>query len=162
MGGRKIGIEFDSYRFVPSTLPRPWTIAKSPADNHVEDLRRNWNIVRYEPIPSSWRREVLLDLVDRLLGEILVDLGDDAGLDVLVQRLAQVSEGARGCGDQQRLDVALAHQLFERFRHHAGEMVLLQIVPIGRFDRAAAGPNAGVAAARPVSALLVGRRVLVE
>jgi hypothetical protein len=62
--------------------------------NHAGDLRRNWNIVRYEPIPSSWRRGVLLDLVDRLLGEILVDLGDDAGLDILVQRLAQVSGGA--------------------------------------------------------------------
>jgi hypothetical protein len=58
--------------------------------------------------------------------------------------------------------VALPHQLLERFRHHAGEMVLLQIVPIGLLDRAAAMPDAGEAAARSVGALLMGRRVVIE
>ena len=53
---------------------------------------------------------------------------------------SEVMAVGRRRGDQQRLDVALAHQPFERFPRHAGEMVLLQIVPIGRSTALRPGP----------------------
>src|SRR5580704_16357913 len=117
------------------------------------------------PAPKTGRdsaHQVLLDFVDRLLGEVLVDLGDDVGLDVLVQGLAQVGEGARGRSDDECFHVALAYELLQRCRHLTGEVVLLQFVPIGLRHRAAAMPDAGVAAARPVGALLVGRRIYID
>jgi hypothetical protein len=40
--------------------------------------------------------------------------------------------------------------------------MLLQIVPIGRLDGTAPRPEAGIAAARLVGALLAGRRIMVD
>ena len=67
-----------------------------------------------------------------------------------------------GGGDQHRFHLALAHQSLERVRHGARKTVLLQVMPIGRLDRAAPGADAGIAAARLVGALLAGRRIVVD
>jgi hypothetical protein len=116
------------------------------------------------PVPPTHPRQMPLDLVDRMMGEILVHLRDDARLHIGVEGLAQVGERARRRSDNGGLHVALAHQLFERVGDLASEAVLLDLVPVGRFDGAAlvlrSRPRGQPA--RTLGALVAGQRVVVD
>src|SRR5262249_60456257 len=53
-------------------------------------------------------RQVLLDLIDWMFGEVLVDLGDDFSFHVRTKCLAQIGERAPRRPHDQRLRAALA------------------------------------------------------
>ena len=74
-----------------------------------------------------------------VIGEILVDLGDDLRPDVRMKRPAQVGEGARRRRDHERRRGALAHQALESAGNHFGEPVLFDTMPVGRLDGAPDG-----------------------
>lgn len=83
---------------------------------------------------------MLLDLVKRVFGEVFADLGDDSSRHVTMQIAPQISQGPRRRGDDQCLNVALAHDFLKCCRYYADEMMLLEVMPIRRFDGARPGP----------------------
>src|ERR1043166_7186717 len=106
---------------------------------------------------------MLLDLADRMLGEVLVDLGDDPPLDVGMEGMAQLRQRARRRRHDQGLGVALAHELLHGGSDAMGETLLLELVPVGGVEAAAlAGLGALEAATGLVAALLVRRRIVVD
>src|ERR1017187_2065262 len=106
--------------------------------------------------------KMFLDLVHRMVGQILRQLGDDALLHVRMERLAQIGQGPGRARDHQSLDLAVADQPFERGGDIAGELVLLEIVPVGALDAAAAAAaGARIGAARSVGALVVRGRIYI-
>jgi hypothetical protein len=105
---------------------------------------------------------VLFDLVKWALGEILVNPGDDASFNVTVQITPQVGQSPRRCGYDQRSDMALTHHFLEHCGYCTDEMMLLEVMPISRFDGAASGTHAGETAPWPVGALLMSWWVVVD
>lgn len=103
---------------------------------------------------------MLRDLVDRMPGEILVDLGDDARLDVGMKGFAQIGQRSRGGHDNKRLHVALANELLHCACHAPREAMLLEMVPVGGLDRGSLSHWA-IQAARTIGALLTRGRILI-
>jgi len=106
---------------------------------------------------------MLLDLADRMLGEILVDLGDDPSLHVGMEGVSELRQRARRCGDDQRLGVAFAYEPLHGGGDALGKPLLLELVPVGRVEAAALiGVGSLEAASRPIGALLAAGRVLID
>src|ERR1700686_2537037 len=107
--------------------------------------------------------DVFFDLVDREMGQILVDLGNDPALYVFVESPAQIGEGARRRGDDERRGLAFAHEFLHCAGNPFGEAMLLEIVPIGLFYAAAVVRGRALeAAARTVGALLMGGWIVID
>src|SRR6516165_3356088 len=104
---------------------------------------------------------MLLDIVERMLGEILVDLGYDPHFDIGMERLAQIGERTRRRDDKQSLDAALTYDFLKRRGHLMGESMLLEHVPVGLSDAGAAGADRRMRPARAIGALVMGRRVFI-
>jgi hypothetical protein len=106
---------------------------------------------------------MLLDLVDRMLCEVLTDFSDDPTFDVGVEGVPQIRQCARWCDDDERLHLALAHKLFHRRGYALGEAVLLEVMPVGRLHSASDGRTCALEyAAWAVGTLLAGWRVFVN
>src|ERR1700724_695574 len=105
---------------------------------------------------------MLLDLANGMVGEILVELGDDPALYVRMERSAQIRQRARRRDHYQRLRFSLAHERLHGACDSVHETMLLEIVPVRVFHCAAQiGAGALERAAGPIAALLMGRGVLV-
>src|SRR5262249_29729377 len=106
---------------------------------------------------------MLLDLVDGMLGKVLVDLGDDPLLHVGVERTTQVRPRPRRRDHDERLGLALAHERFHRGGDAMSEAMLLELVPVGiSYTAAEVCAGAFESAAGPVAALLVRGRIVVD
>ena len=116
-------------------------------------------MAEHDTSPITPPAKMLLDLGDRVLGEILVDLRHDLLLHVVVEGFAQIGERARRRHHDQGLDLALAHDLLQHRRHVVGEFVLFQVVPVGLRDARSAEADRRMLPAWTVGALLVGGRV---
>ncbi len=81
--------------------------------------------------------EMFLNLMQRLLRQILVQLRDNDFLHIGMECLPQVGKRARRGNDHQRADLAVTHNFLKRHRNVLCELVLLKIVPVGLFDAAA-------------------------
>src|ERR1700676_4507214 len=103
---------------------------------------------------------MLADFVDRMLGEILVDLRNDLLLHVVMKSFAQIGERTRRRDHDQSLDLALAHHLLKRCGGFVRKLMFFQLVPVGLADARAARTDRGMRPARAVAALVVGRRIL--
>jgi hypothetical protein len=71
------------------------------------------------------------DVVDRVIGQILPDLGDDPRLDVFMKGTPQLGERSRRSCNNQRRNVALPHRVFECGGDMVDEPVLLEMMPVG-------------------------------
>src|SRR3979411_1334071 len=97
-----------------------------------------------------------LDFVHRMVGQILVELGDNALLHVCMKGVAQIGQGPRRACDDDGLDLAFADQGLERGRYIAGEFMLLDVVPVGGFKAASApAADTGISPARLIRALVM-------
>src|SRR5579863_3201004 len=107
-------------------------------------------------------QNVLFDLRDRMLGQILIDLRDDALLDVGVKHMPQLGKGSGRRDHDDFLHIAVTHQLLQRCRHPIGKALLLDLVPVRRLHTAVA-MRAGAlhGATRAIGALLVCRRIFI-
>jgi hypothetical protein len=107
--------------------------------------------------------KVFFDIVDRVLGEVLVDFGNDSALHIGVEGIPQIGERACRGRNNDRLYFALAHELLEGSGDMPCEAMLLKIMPVGRgYAAAKIGAGALERAAWPIGALLVGGRVFVN
>jgi hypothetical protein len=108
--------------------------------------------------------QMLLDLVERMPGEVLVDLCDDPRFHVVVEGIAQVGQGARRSGNNRRLHLAFAYQFLERVGDLPGEAMFVDLVPVGLLNGAALvlGIGAREKPSWPIAALIVGRRILID
>ena len=75
--------------------------------------------------PAHSPHEMLLDLVNRMLSEVLTDFSDDPTLHVGVEGVLQIRQCARWCDDDERLHLPLAHELFHRRGYALSEAVNL-------------------------------------
>ena len=105
--------------------------------------------------------EVPFDLVDGLLGQVLVDFRDDAALHLGMESAAQLGKGPGRRDDDQRPDLALTDDLLQGVGDDVGKPVLLDLVPVGRPNGATAGADARKGAAGLVAALLPRGRILI-
>ena len=105
---------------------------------------------------------MLLDLPDRELGEVLVDFGEDPALNVLMDRLAQVREGARWRHNRERGDATRSDKLLEGSSDVLSKAMLLELVPVCRLHpTATVGSGTRKAAPWTIGTLLVCGGVLV-
>jgi hypothetical protein len=76
-------------------------------------------------------REMLLDFKDRMLGQILVYLRNNAGFHIRMKCKPQFCEGSRRSHDNQLLHLAGPDKPFHGRGDRADEVMLLEFVPIG-------------------------------
>ena len=81
--------------------------------------------------------QVLLDLADRMLGQVLADLGDNPALHIGMERVPQLRQRPRRRRHDERIYLALAHQHFHCGSHALGEAVFFEVVPVGHLHAAA-------------------------
>src|SRR4051795_12376340 len=79
---------------------------------------------------------MLLDIPDGMLGEILVDLSDDSAFDIGMKCASQVCERFGWRDEHKRRDFPCPHNLLHRGGAPFRERVLLDVMPIDRFDGA--------------------------
>jgi len=105
---------------------------------------------------------MLLYLTDRMLGQILVDLGDDARLDIDVKGASQIGKRLWRRHDHKRRHVSRPHYLLHYRSDSLRKPLLLNVMPIDRLD---CTPPTRVQrfadASRPFATLLVCQRVVV-
>src|SRR3984893_4009044 len=122
-------------------------------------LRKLFALIR----PAHSPHEMLLDLVNRMLSEVLTDFSDDPTLHVGVEGVLQIRQCARWCDDDERLHLPLAHELFHRRGYALSEAVLLEVMPVGRLHAASFVCTCALEyAAWTVGTLLAGWRVFVN
>ena len=103
------------------------------------------------------------DLVDRVVGEILVYFRNDPPFYVGMESMSQICKRARRRHDNESFHLPLTYETFHRDGHPLDEAMLLEIVPIGIFNPAAQIRSSALErAARSVSTLLMSRRVFVN
>jgi hypothetical protein len=107
--------------------------------------------------------EVLFNLRNRVLGQVLVDLGDYSISYIYMESMPQIGEGTRRGSNDESFDIARAHQLLQRRSHTMGKSMCLELVPIRRLHTGAAvrtGPLEGTS--RTIAALFSRGRVFVR
>jgi hypothetical protein len=106
--------------------------------------------------------QMLLYVVNRVVGEILVHLGDDPRPHVRMERMAQVGEVSGRRYDDERFHLPITHKALQRRGDPLCKPMLLEIVPVGvLYSAAKVGSGTLERPTRPVTALLVSRRVLI-
>src|SRR5689334_13285499 len=87
-----------------------------------------------------WSRDsahkMLLDLLDGVLGQIVVDFGNNPTLHIGVEGESQICKRPRRCDYNYGLHLALAHKPFHRRSDSLGETVVFELVPISIVDAA--------------------------
>jgi hypothetical protein len=85
----------------------------------------------------SSSNEVPLNLSNGMLGQVFANFRDNSILHVRVQGASQIRKRARRGGNDQRLHVARANELFHSNSNMTHETMFLNFMPIGRFHTAA-------------------------
>jgi hypothetical protein len=105
---------------------------------------------------------VLFDLVHWMVGQVLVELSNHPLLDVGMERLTQIAQGARWGRDDEYLDPLLPDEPFEHARHLASKSMRFDVMPVGWFDRAPSAADAPKRSTRLVRALLSRGRICID
>jgi hypothetical protein len=101
--------------------------------------------------------EMLFDFPDRMLGQVLVYLGNDACFHVGVECVPQISKSPWRSNYDEGFYLPRSDHLFQSSGYLSREMVLLNIVPIGWLDSASAAHLRSLAnVPRTLGPLLVG------
>ena len=108
-------------------------------------------------------REMLLDFPDRISGQILVNLGNDAGFHVGMECVSQFGQRSWRSNHHEGFHLAAPGPPVPWQRDLPREMMLLDIVPIGRLDRASRPVRSLANMPGPAGALpWLGRIVILE
>src|SRR6516164_9035800 len=103
---------------------------------------------------------MLLDLPDRLIGQVIVDFGNETMLDIAMHHVPQLGKRARWRDYHGGLDIVSAHPLLQHGRNMVGKVLLFELVPIGGIHTAAPrGSGAFEAPSRAIGSLLTGWRI---
>jgi hypothetical protein len=109
------------------------------------------------------RRKMFLDLIDRVLGQVLVDFGDDPTLHIGVEGNSQVRKRPRWGDHDQRLHLALTYEPFHGRSDSLRKPVVFELVPISIVNAATQVRTSALeCAARPIAALLVCWRIIID
>src|SRR5579864_7711184 len=117
---------------------------------------------RDPPCGSLGPRQVLFDFPYRMLGQVLVDLGDDESLHIAMEGAAQFGQGPWRRHDHERGCLSCPDNLLHRRRDPFGEPLLLDVMPVDRLDGASlTRVKAFANPPRPLATLLVSRWIFV-
>ena len=94
----------------------------------TKSLERDADPTITHPALAPLSEQVRLDVRNRMIGEVLADLGHDPLLDVLMKGAAQVGERARRRDNDQCRYGTLAHQMLQCGGDAGNEAILLQTV----------------------------------
>lgn len=97
---------------------------------------------------------MFLNLIDRMMRQILVQLGDYVSPDLGMKKSPQIAQDSWWGGDDKRLELVFKDEALEHAGDILGEPVLLEVVPVSRFDGAALMADTRKDAPRLVRALL--------
>src|SRR5579872_444808 len=102
--------------------------------------------------------KVLLDIPNGMLGQVLVDFGNNPFLHVRMKGMPQFSKGARGRDDNDGLCLFSANKLLHGGGDMVGKPMLLQLMPVRLLHgRTPVRTSAFKGPAGTVAALVVGR-----
>ena len=107
--------------------------------------------------------EVFLNLRNRMLGQILIHLGNYPLLHIHMKSMAQLRKGARRSNNDERLHAFCSNQFLYRSGYVLYKAMLLQLMPICDFHAAAAVRGSTLKCPPgPIGPLLMGRRIFVS
>ena len=105
---------------------------------------------------------MLFNFPDRVLGQVLVYLSDDACFDIGMECVSQVRKRSRRSYHDKGLRLAGADHLLHRSSDPSRKSMLFDLLPIGGLDCASPACCRGLGnAPRPVGALLVAGRIFI-
>ena len=115
---------------------------------------------RLEPLGCVASGKEPRNLRQRMPGEILRHLGDDALCHFRMQCGSQIAEHARRCDDHERDELLCVSHSVEIVGDSFGEFLFRQLVEVGLTDGGSRNAIGAMTTARPIGALFARRRIV--